>query len=88
MISDVENECNTLTFLGNCSFMDCDKITKVYEVDSVVYMGTRAFSGCTSLTQISLLKLRIAYSYVFERCTSLYSLTLDKLEHADSYAMS
>lgn len=54
-------------------------ITSVTMPSSITYIGSRAFSGCTSLTTVTMANGAESVSmgeYVFENCTALSSVTL------------
>ncbi|MCL2062683.1 MAG: leucine-rich repeat domain-containing protein [Firmicutes bacterium] len=69
---------DSVTEIGE-AFRDCTGLTSITIPNSVTYIGTRAFFGCTSLTNVifesgsNLLEIGIA---AFANCTGLTSITI------------
>lgn len=79
----------TVTSINNWScFYNCTSLTAVYGMQSVQYIGERAFSGCTSLTTVPLGNALTGIGWAaFEGCTSLKEIVLPpSLKEIDSYA--
>lgn len=54
VISSVSfGENSSLKSIGICSFRGCERLTKVTIPKSVTFVGNRAFSNCTALTQVN-----------------------------------
>ncbi len=67
-----------LTEIGMCAFQDCKSLNKMPSIStSVKTIGQQAFSGCSSLTTITLPTGVTTFgSSIFENCTSVESITI------------
>jgi uncharacterized protein YceK len=78
---------NTVTELGDDSFMQCANITTIDIPNSVTTIGCSAFDYCTNLSTITIPSsvTSVEDCYNFDGCTSLP--VIDDIRYADTYAI-
>ena len=68
---------DSITYIGNTAFYDCDNLTSVVIPDSVVTIGKNTFDNCAKLTSVTLpAGLTELESGMFMNCIALTSVTL------------
>lgn len=68
---------NTITSIGNNSFVNCSSLTSINISNSVTSIGVNAFKGCTSLTSINIPNSVTSIgSGAFNGCTGLTSIDI------------
>ena len=68
---------DSITFIEDLMFYECDELTGITIPDSVCGIGKNAFDGCSKLKSISIPdSVTSIGSYAFAGCTSLVSITL------------
>ena len=71
-----------VTTIGDCAFLQMDRLTAVTLAKSVKNIGRWAFSGCTALALLEMPGVEIIKRSAFERCNALTSVRLpDTLIH-------
>ncbi|MDE7453841.1 MAG: leucine-rich repeat protein, partial [Clostridia bacterium] len=70
---DLSN-CKTIT-VDRSAFEGCVKLSEIVSMDNIGTMLSRAFAGCTSLTDVDITGLHVAGASVFEGCTALKNVT-------------
>lgn len=78
---------NTLTYIGEYAFDDCETLTEVNLPDSLTYLGWYSFGGCDSLTELLLPKnTALPAEDFWERISSPCSPTTTVIIVKDSVA--
>lgn len=68
---------DSITYIDECAFYDCNKITSITIPDSVTSIGEYAFWGCDNLKTVKLPRnLTKIEDGLFQDCTSLTEITI------------
>ena len=63
--------------IDDSAFCECDELQEiVFEGNTLDYLGTYAFSECSSLKQVALPSIKEMGAYCFEKCENLQMATL------------
>ena len=68
---------NTISTVGNCAFMNCQKLTEITIPDSVTVIGQSVFSDCISLSRVLLSdSISVLTESMFRNCSNLEEITI------------